>query len=262
MAANGNGRENGNGKPYALVVEPARIFQHQLEDLLEPHGMDVRTAEEVGQALSIVSHDKPRVIFTSYELPGLAAPSLVAALKVSSGHKAIPLCIMTSDEGLNSLPGPYQPEGVIHKTRDFLSQIEEFLGKVGLESDGPSEDTEHLEGNILLAEDVRTNQVLMSRLLHVAGAEVTVAENGIEAVSAASAADFDLVLMDIEMPEMDGLTATKLLRKLGLNMPIIALSGHDDDAMRERAIAAGMDDLISKGSERGKMIAACRRMIC
>ena len=104
-----------------------------------------------------------------------------------------------------------------------------------------------LEGlRILLAEDGIDNQNLVKHLLHKAGAEVEVADNGRIALQKAAAEHFDLILMDMQMPEMDGYEATSLLRERGFTRPILALTAHAMDNDRQKCLDAGCDDYIAK----------------
>jgi CheY-like chemotaxis protein len=103
---------------------------------------------------------------------------------------------------------------------------------------------------ILLAEDSLVNQKLTVAMLRKRGHEVAVANDGVEAVRAAQEQAFDLILMDIQMPEMDGYGATAAIRTrdqaLGLHTPIIALTAHAMTGDRERCLQAGMDEYITK----------------
>ena len=104
--------------------------------------------------------------------------------------------------------------------------------------------------NILLAEDNLINQKLAVKLLEARGHRVTIASDGKEAVEAFLKGGFDLILMDVQMPEMDGLEATRAIRKkegeLGGHIPIVAMTAHAMTGDRERCLEAGMDDYISK----------------
>jgi len=100
--------------------------------------------------------------------------------------------------------------------------------------------------SILVAEDNSLNQKLIRRLLEKAGCRVTIAENGRNAVELALHNSFDLILMDIQMPEMDGVSATKKLRDEGCTLPIIALTAHALKGDREKFLEAGMDDYLGK----------------
>jgi signal transduction histidine kinase/CheY-like chemotaxis protein/HPt (histidine-containing phosphotransfer) domain-containing protein len=103
-----------------------------------------------------------------------------------------------------------------------------------------------LSGNILLVEDGFDNQQLISMHLRKAGAQVTIAENGRIGVEKAIAQKFDVILMDMQMPEMDGETATGELRRHGMSTPIIALTAHAMAEDRAKCLAAGCTDYLSK----------------
>ncbi len=105
-----------------------------------------------------------------------------------------------------------------------------------------------LKGKVLLVEDHPINQQVAQELLEGFGLVVGIAENGYEAVKAVQETHFDLVLMDIQMPEMDGFEATKRIRKDDhfINLPIIAMTAHAMAGDRERCLEAGMNEHLSK----------------
>jgi signal transduction histidine kinase/ActR/RegA family two-component response regulator/HPt (histidine-containing phosphotransfer) domain-containing protein len=103
-----------------------------------------------------------------------------------------------------------------------------------------------IRGKILLVEDGRDNQRLLSSHLETGGAQVTIAENGIKAIELVPAQRFDLILMDMQMPQMDGYTATRELRKRGFRVPIIALTANAMAEDRAKCMAAGCTDYLSK----------------
>ncbi|MBI3846096.1 MAG: CHASE domain-containing protein [Planctomycetes bacterium] len=118
-----------------------------------------------------------------------------------------------------------------------------------------------LQGRILLAEDGVDNQRLISLHLRQGGATVEVAENGrvaIEKIVAAKrdGAPFDCILMDMQMPEVDGYTAATRLRQMGHDGPIIALTAHATEGDRAKCLAAGCDDYVSKPIDRARLFAA------
>jgi signal transduction histidine kinase/CheY-like chemotaxis protein len=103
-----------------------------------------------------------------------------------------------------------------------------------------------LSGHVLLAEDSPDVQGLIGMYVRRTGAELTVVDNGKQAVERALQRDYDLVLMDMQMPEMDGLAATRMLRRVGYARPIVALTANALREDRERCLDAGADDYLSK----------------
>ncbi len=123
-----------------------------------------------------------------------------------------------------------------------------------------------LTGRLLLAEDGPDNQRLISFYLRNAGAEVEIAENGRIAlemleVAVAKGCPFDLLLTDMQMPEMDGYTLAKTLRARGNYMPIVALTAHAMAEDRKKCMDAGCNDYASKPIDKAALIATCRQWI-
>jgi CheY-like chemotaxis protein len=113
--------------------------------------------------------------------------------------------------------------------------------------------------HILLVEDDEDHQPLLSLMLQKAGASVTIAENGKVAVDLVRAAcaigqPFDLIVMDVQMPVLDGLAATRQLRGEGFANPIIALTARAISTDRERCLAAGCNDFLSKPINRVEFV--------
>jgi CheY-like chemotaxis protein len=118
---------------------------------------------------------------------------------------------------------------------------------------------------VLLAEDNQVNQRLAVRLLQKRGHHVVVVGNGRDAVASCAAQPFDVVLMDVQMPEMDGFEATAAIRAAdlasGRQRPIIAMTAHAMKGDRERCLLAGMDDYLSKPIQAAELFDAIDRVL-
>jgi CheY-like chemotaxis protein len=116
---------------------------------------------------------------------------------------------------------------------------------------------------ILLVEDNPVNRTIATKLLEKRGHVVIAVENGALAVEATASEHFDMVLMDVQMPVMDGLTATARIRSrehsTGVHVPIIAVTAHAMDQDRARCLAAGMDDYLPKPIRSADLFATITR---
>jgi PAS domain S-box-containing protein len=114
--------------------------------------------------------------------------------------------------------------------------------------------------SILLVEDFLDNQLLITRILKRQGAEIDIASNGEEGVEKALNGNYDIVLMDIQMPEMDGYTAARLMRERGFTKPIFALTAHAMQEIRNQCLEAGFSDLLTKPIKAEELIRKLREV--
>ena len=113
---------------------------------------------------------------------------------------------------------------------------------------------------ILLADDSADNRKLAQIILEKQGASVQTVNNGLEAIRQAMAQRFDVILMDIQMPEMDGYEATRALREAGSKVPIIALTAHAMAEERARSAAAGCNGHVTKPLDSTALVDAIKRI--
>lgn len=125
---------------------------------------------------------------------------------------------------------------------NLLKKISECFGTESSKNNNES------SRRILIAEDVTENRIILQSILEKAGFELTICTNGKEAVSLAQREDFDLILMDVYMPEMNGIEATKQIKSDSKNKstPIIAVTAADSEEEKAQRIAARMDDYVAK----------------
>ena len=158
---------------------------------------------------------------------------------------------LTSREGAGSTFSIVIPTGLDITTQPLLDRciIADHTNIAKEQKDQPE-----FSGHVLVAEDVRTNQMLIKTLLKRMGLEVTIAEDGNKAVEKALAQEFDLILMDIQMPNMNGYEAATELRKQGLTTPIIALTANAMKGDDKKCIDAGCDDYLAKPINRNDLL--------
>lgn len=143
------------------------------------------------------------------------------------------------------------PVGLDVKSQPIFNKYDQ-LKRIRKEEVSPEDLT--LSGRVLVAEDTPTNQTLIKLLLTKLGIEVEIAEDGKQALDMALSEDFDMILMDIQMPHMNGYDATKKLREAGFKKPVIAVTAHAMRGDKEKCLAAGCDDYISKPINRKHLV--------
>ena len=158
--------------------------------------------------------------------------------------------VVTSQVGKGSVFSMVIPAG-LDVTKQLFLDRHDIAGYWEDESD--KADKVKFFGKVLVAEDVKTNQMLIRSMLEKMGIEVTIADDGNLAIQKALTEEFDLILMDIQMPNMDGYEATKALRAEGLATPIIALTANAMKGDETKCIKAGFDGYLSKPIDRYKL---------
>ena len=150
---------------------------------------------------------------------------------------------LTSQEGKGSVFSLVIPAGLDVTKQPVLNR-----SVVTQHSDMDAERTDqpHFSGHVLVAEDVVGNQVLLESLLNKMGLQVTIAADGNEVLQKALTRQFDLILMDIQMPYMNGCEATKALRKEGITTPIVAQTAYAMKGDHKKCLEAGCDDYLPK----------------
>jgi CheY-like chemotaxis protein len=166
--------------------------------------------------------------------------------------------LVRSEPGVGSAFLLRLPGGVFERLWDSNRSVERSRSQ---------QDTDRaIEGSlprcrILLVEDSVDNQVLISRYLKKAGAEVKIAADGAEAIEKAQTEEFDVILMDIQMPRVDGHEATRRLRDLGYQVPIIALTAHAFKEERDRALQGGFNGYLTKPVSRQTLVKTLSQVV-
>ncbi len=262
-----------------LVVDDNAINRKYLRIVLERVGAQPVVTDSAESALKILAGESPvDVLVTDGHMPEMDGFMLIERLRQMPRYANLPVVLLTSgsrpgdlekckvlgvagymikpitrDELYRVLVNVIQPNAATpdtassssHQTRDIASQF----GRL----------------NILVAEDNSVNQRLAQRMLEKAGHRVEIAANGKEAVEKWEQGDFDLILMDIQMPEMDGYEATREIRarevNSGKHTPIIGLSANALKGHREKGLAAGMDGYITKPIRIPELVGEMNRVL-
>ena len=152
-----------------------------------------------------------------------------------------------------SLPKPLRPGALLKCMTELFRNPSEIVQRAAAPSAAPAatdpQVAESGGAQILLAEDNPINQMLMTAVVKAAGYDISCVANGLEAVEALRNRHYDLALMDIQMPEMDGIEATRLIRQLvndNATIPIIGVTAYAMSGDQERFMQAGMNDYMSK----------------
>jgi PAS domain S-box-containing protein len=158
---------------------------------------------------------------------------------------------LTSEEGKGSVFSLVIPAGLDVTKQPVLNRrvVTQDLDMGGKKTAQP-----RFSGHVLVAEDVEGNQAMIKSLLNKMGLEVTIAADGNEVLQKAFTRQFDLILMDIQMPYMNGYEATKALRKEGITTPIIAQTAYAMKGDDKKCFEAGCDDYLAKPIVRSQLV--------
>ena len=264
-----------------LVVDDNPTARQFLFSVLDSFSFDVDTASDGKEALGkIIAYSEEKrpydMVIIDWNMPGMNGIETTKRIKEHSDLRQIPFVLMVT---------AYRREDVARAADDVgmdgflikpVSQSQLFDTIIGIcknsgsgviSKKGRRIKTSHLApirgAQILLVEDNAINQEVAVELLKQAGMNVTVTDNGEEGVNIVKSQKFDLVLMDLQMPIMDGITATQIIREdeRFKDLPILAMTAHAMSGDREKSLKAGMNDHLTKPIHPEKLFAALLRWI-
>jgi two-component system, sensor histidine kinase and response regulator len=267
-----------------LVVEARAMTRRTLQSRLELLGVVVRAVSDIEAALALLrtsrASGKPfDIVLVDQRLRGGQGLTLVRAIKAEPAIAATQLIVLTASPSTAQALSAAQHEVAAYLATPFRdSDLRRALARaasVELPPEvAPAMPTRPapIDARVLLVEDNPVNLELAHTILRHLGCAVTVARNGAQAVVAWRDARFDAVFMDCQMPEMDGYTATSLIRaeeaaaeprfgQAARHTPIIALTANALDGDRARCLAAGMDDHLAKPFRKADLERTLRRWL-
>lgn len=267
---------------HVLVVDDSATNRLVLTKMLMHFGCRATSVADGKHAIALLelsSADPISLVLLDMQMPEMDGELTTRAIKNDPRWRDLPIVILTS-MGRRGDAARMQSLGCVGyllkpiKQAQLYSILETVLGRPKTEEDKPAFITRHTiseqekrkvahqEIRILLAEDNHINRKVAVNLLQRASYTVDVVENGRLAVEAVKNTPYDLILMDVQMPEMDGFEATKIIRDHESSVrhtPIIAMTAHAMKGDREKCLEAGMDDYISKPLEPEQVFSAIQR---
>jgi two-component system, sensor histidine kinase and response regulator len=263
-----------------LIVDDNRTNRRILEELLTRWGCRPSLASGGAEALAAlagaVEGGKPfELVLLDRMMPGMDGVELADRVSRDPSLAGLKMLMLTSggpDESGRSrelgiggwLSKPVRQSELFDALLDVFRPIDPSPAVTGpgMVEAGPRQEGRRLR--VLLAEDHPINQKVASRMLEDQGHEVTIVGDGRAAVEASGAGGFDVILMDVQMPEMDGFEATAAIRRReegsGRHVPIVALTAHAMAGDRERCLGSGFDDYLSKPIQSATLRAALGRL--
>jgi two-component system, sensor histidine kinase and response regulator len=248
-----------------LVVDDNESVREILEEIFNAWTMIPAAVSNATAALealeSAIEKRSPfALVVADAQMPGKSGFDLACECKRRFGAGA-PKFVMLSPGAADAMSSPCREPGIdafiskpvqqsqLHDTLQDIFALPVESREI-VPARAPSLKAGKPQMRILLVEDNAVNRLVATRLLEKGGYRVVVAENGREAVDLAQRGGIQLVLMDVQMPEMDGFEATQAIRNrervTGAHLPIVAMTAHAMKGDRERCLAAGMDDYLTK----------------
>jgi CheY-like chemotaxis protein len=264
-----------------LVVDDSATNREALTGMLHTWGTQVAEANDGHQALAALeraaAERQPfQLAVLDGRMPGLDGYALLEEVRRRPALSGLQVVFATSDAPEQRRPAPARVQSLIKPIlrEDLLEALLRAIADDSGDrpalpqlssSEAPSEGSPRAGLRLLVVEDNEVNQLLMVQMLRKAGHQVTLSRNGREALAQIEQHAFDLVLMDVQMPEMDGFEATGHVRaleqRLGRRTPIVALTAHAMRGDQERCLAAGMDGYLTKPIEWPALHALVRKLV-
>jgi signal transduction histidine kinase/CheY-like chemotaxis protein/HPt (histidine-containing phosphotransfer) domain-containing protein len=262
----------------ALVVDDIPLNLEIMRRQLESFGIATSTVGDGFAAMAELERAWHRsqpydLVLLDQMMPGLSGDELAGRIRAHE-HLSETHLIIVSSVGRDCIRQKQnlKLEAVLDKPvrhQELLDTLANIYGVSAVpQATAPARETPPVERrkaglNILLAEDNKINQQYATVLLTKAGHRITIAQNGHEAVDAARQGDFDVILMDVQMPELDGVEATRQIRAFGTPrgaVPIFAMTANAMNGVSEEYLAAGMNDYVSKPFQPAVLLAKLDRL--
>jgi len=273
----------------ALLVDDLDVSRNTLREMLSCWGVDHVSAASGEEALKIVDDDKERfdIILLDYQMPQMHGGEAAQRIRIRPAHQTTPILLLNSMEAFTSfeahndwsvnelltkpvraaalfeLLARHASRDVSHRTQpapvESRAQPQSAPRPAGIQAQKP---------RLLIAEDNDVNRIVLEHMLGGSSFDLVFALDGLEAVEKFREGGADIVLMDFSMPNMDGLAATRAIRRLevetdcrGSRLPILGLTAHASSQDHDAGMRAGMDEILTKPVKQAPLIEALKRRL-
>lgn len=257
-----------------LLIEDNETTRFLMESILQRNGIRMVCAESVEQARQLLAGESNPVsgqfdfLIVDWNLPGtdggqfirelrlMDPPVLTPAIITSAFVRPEDLATILAYEAVKFIAKPVKPSLLLETIAELLRLVPANASETQ-----PLDLPDLRNCRVLVAEDNESNRLVMEELLRPTGALVELVTNGREAVARAQAVSFHIILMDVHMPDMDGIEAAKVLREKNVTTPIVALTADAVSSLMDQCKQAGMQDFLPKPLDRKHLYKVIVRLL-
>ena len=264
-----------------LVVDDNATSRHIFQEMLESFSFEVTLAASAQEGLTELeetSESEPfELVIMDWKMPGMDGIEASQRIKNHSDLSKIPAIVMVTAYGREEvmqqaeqvglegfLLKPVSPSMLFDATMQAFGEAVPEISRITQQKEQEAEALKHIQGaRVLLVEDNEINQQVAKEILEGAGLNIELAINGQEAVNAVKENNYDAVLMDVQMPVMDGYTATREIRKDKhfKDLPIIAMTAHAMAGDEDKSLEAGMNGHVAKPIDPDQLFATLQEWV-
>jgi signal transduction histidine kinase/CheY-like chemotaxis protein len=264
-----------------LVVDDNATSRDILQEMLQSFTFEVTVTASGAEGITELERareDKPfELVIMDWKMPGMDGIEASRRIKNHTDLSKIPAIVLVTAYGREEvmqqadelglegfLLKPLSPSMLFDATMQAFGEAEPEISRLSQRKEQEAEAIQHIQGlRLLLVEDNEINQQVAREILEGAGLNVTLANNGQEAVNAVKESSYDAVLMDVQMPVMDGYTATREIRREERfkELPIIAMTAHAMAGDEDKSFQAGMNAHVTKPIDPDQLFTTLQKWI-
>ena len=235
-----------NNKPKLLIVDDISTNLRIQALLFTKHNYDVLIANNALQALVLAEEKQPDIILSDIMMPEIDGIEFCERLKLNPLTKHIPVFFLSADISEATIEKVFKVEGCDYLSKPFNENELLLKIKKHLHNNHFAFSNNPGKGTIAIVDDNQLNRYILHDFLKEDDFSPYTFEFASDLLEVKDLNQFDVILLDIEMPLLDGWKALEILRTKNFSKPIIAISAHDDDSFKEKCLKHGFNDIIYK----------------